>query len=166
MKTIHYMLIATSVIPLMAGCSSTPVTLNSVGPAPISVESFTPKGYLQVFTATETRELGDNTYYYPHTGYSIHDESGKMIKFVPNHTGDMDESPAFVTVPAGKYDIVAESESYGRVTVPVAIAEGRATVVHLDRDWKLASNTPAGQVVRLPDGEAVGWSSSANNTPP
>jgi hypothetical protein len=164
MKNIKLILIAASVLPAMVGCASNPVTLNSIGPAPSSNVAFVPKGYLQVFTATETHEIGDNTYYYPHTGYSIHDNSGKVVQFVSNHIGDMDESPAFVTVPSGSYKIVAESESYGRVTVPVVIEEGKTTVVHLDRDWKLASNASAGQIVRLPDGEAVGWSSSGRNS--
>jgi len=79
------------------------------------------------------------------------------VKFVSNHMGDTDESPARVTIPAGRYNIVAESSSYGRVTVPVVIQQDRTTVVHLDGAWKPSSSTSSNEVVRLPDGEAIGW---------
>ena len=79
------------------------------------------------------------------------------MKIVLNHTGDMDESPAVVTIAAGRYDIVAESSSYGRVMVPVVIQRGRRTIVHLDGDWKPPSNTSPSALVHFPNGEAVGW---------
>jgi hypothetical protein len=148
------------IIPLLAGCTSTPVVLNSVGPEPINPEALLPKGYLQVFSDTDTIRDGDGPLYYPHTGYSIHDESGKVVQFVPNHIGDTDESPSMASIPAGNYQVVAESSSYGRVTVPVEIQEGRTTVVHLDRDWTPSSNTSTNDLVYLPDREAIGWSSS------
>jgi hypothetical protein len=66
-----------------------------------------------------------------------------------------------VTVPVGEYNIVAESESYGRVTVPVVIEADKTTIVHLDRRWPVGTKLAAGAVtknlVRLPDGEPIGW---------
>jgi hypothetical protein len=160
MKIKTVALIGTAVIPLLTGCVSQPITLSPVGPGPVSHAEYLPKGHLQVFSDTETHVVGDGPPYYTHTGYSIHDESGKVVQFVPNHTGDMDESPTMVTVPAGDYKIVAESSSYGRVTVPVLVQEGKTTVIHLDRDWKPPSNASTNELVHLPDGEAIGWSSS------
>jgi len=64
-------LIGVTIIPMLAGCAMQPVTLNSVGPAPAASVSSVPMGRLKVFTATETHEIGDNTYYHPHTGYRI-----------------------------------------------------------------------------------------------
>lgn len=150
-------LIGAAIIPLLAGCASTPVALNSVGPEPINPEAFIPKGYLQVFSDTDAIRDGDGPSYYPHTGYSIHDESGKVVQFVPNHIGDMDESPTIMAIPAGDYTVVAESSAYGRVTVPVVIQKGRSTVVHLDRDWRPSANISTNELVYLPNGEAVGW---------
>jgi hypothetical protein len=157
MKIKRIALIGALIIPLVAGCVSTPVTLNSVGPEPIKPEAFIPKGYLQVFSDTDTIQDGDGPPYYPHTGYSIHDEYGKVVQFVPNHIGDMDESPSIVTIPSGHYNIVAESSAYGQVTVPVVIQEGRSTVVHLDRDWRPSANISTNELVYLPNGEALGW---------
>jgi len=53
------------------------------------------------------------------------------VKFVPNHASNMDEWPDQVKLPAGNYSLVAESSGYGLVTVPVAIAAGKTTVVRL-----------------------------------
>jgi len=72
----------------------------------------------------------------------------------------MDEWPDTVTLPAGTYNIVAESTGCGLVTVPVVIANGKTTTVHLDGNWSAPSKTPTNNLVFLPDGEAVGWSGS------
>ncbi len=158
-------IVTASIIPVFSGCASEPpIALAPVGPGPAASRPAMASGYLQVFSDTETHQIGDDNYYYPHTGYSIHDQSGKVVQYVPNHIGDMDEAPSLVNVPAGKYNIVARSASYGRVTVPVIIESGRTTVVHLDRDWKTTANNNSGQVVRLPDGEAVGWSQGASGS--
>ncbi len=161
MKTKIFTLIGVAIIPVLAGCASQPMAISPVGPASIGFNQAASRGYLRVFSATKTHAIAEDTYYYPHTGYSIHDESGKMIKFVSNHVGSVDESPAFVALPSGKYNIVAQSESYGRVTVPVVVANGKTTVVHLDRDWRVAdrlnASSAAENLVRLPDGEPIGW---------
>src|SRR6202012_3251366 len=125
------------------------------GPEPISQSVDAPKGRLRVYTGTDTLQIGKLSWYYPHKGYAIYSQSGQLLKSVPNHVGDMDESPMWVSLPPGNYDIVAESASYGRVTVPVVITGSGTTIVHLNRDWKPPKTTPTSQVVRLPDGEAV-----------
>ena len=70
------------------------------------------KGYLQVFSATEKSNAvasDDYTYFNLHSGYDINDASRKSVKFLPNHASNMDEWPDQVTLPAGNYNIVAES---------------------------------------------------------
>ena len=151
-------------IQLLAGCAGAPYALNTVGPAPINTAAFKPAGNLRVYTATESHEVGDNTYYYPHTGYYIYTESGKLFKYVPNNTAVVDETPACVVVPSGIYTIKAQSDLYSTVTVPVVIQENRTTEVHLDSGWKPPLNVSTNQLVYLPNGEAVGWSSSIKNS--
>ena len=152
--------IAGLVVSILAGCQSQPVTLSAVGPAPATSERQVTSGYLRVFSATETHMDGDIAYN-PHKGYRILSDSGKMLHYVNNHIGTMDESPSIVTIPAGHYQIVADAEGYGRVTVPVEIRGGKTTVIHLERNWKPTPGA-TGNLVRLPGGEAVGWSAAAN----
>jgi len=156
-KTKYRVFYGAALIPILAGCASNPIALLPVEPEPLRPDTYIPKGQLQVYSDVETHEIGDDTFYYPHKPYSVHDDSGRIVKFVSNHMGDTDESPARVTIPAGRYNIVAESSSYGRVTVPVVIQQDRTTVVHLDGAWKPSSSTSSNEVVRLPDGEAIGW---------
>ena len=143
------------------------MALAPVGPDAISRVVPGSKGYLQVFSATEKSSAvasDDYTYFNLHSGYDINDASGKSVKFVPNHASNMDEWPDEVRLPAGNYNIVAESACCGLVTVPVIIQAGKTTVVHLDRNWWPPSNTPTNQLVYLPDGETVGWSSSISKS--
>ncbi|MDR3459908.1 MAG: hypothetical protein P4N60_20965 [Verrucomicrobiae bacterium] len=148
-------------LPLLMGCNSTPVVLPPVGPEPAGHAAKSLKGYLQVFSATEKSPpvaSDDTTFFNLHSGYDIHDESGRTVRFVPNHASNMDEWPDQVALPAGTYSIVAESACCGQVSVPVVIQAGQTTVVHLDRNWFPPANVPAGRLIHLPDGEAVGWS--------
>ncbi len=160
MNTKKIAFIGAVIIPLFAGCASTPVALNSVGPAPAKpAGEYVPTGWLRVYTATDAHEIGDNTYYYTHTGYHIYGEDGKLWKYIPNHTGDMDESVADVQIPEGNYKISAQSEAYNFVFVPVIIRAGKTTDIHLETTWKAPAGTPTNELVYLPDGYPVGWKS-------
>ena len=164
MKIKNVILICAGITLFMTGCISKPLALSPVGPGPISRNEFSSKGFLQVFSATETIDVDFHAYFNPHTGYDIEDESGKVVQFVPNRASDMDEWPDQVTLPAGNYHIMAESTCCGLTSVPVLIQKGNTTVVHLDRNWWPPSNTPTNQLVYLPDGEVVGWSSSISKS--
>ena len=158
MKTKTILLLGVAIIPLLAGCVSEPVKLSPVGPVPDGHMGDAGNGRLKVFSDTETADIAENNYY-PHSSYRILTESGHFVKYVPNHLGEMDESPTLVRLPSGHYQVVAESSSYGRVTVPVIIESGRTTVVRLDRGWHPSSKVPSDKLVYLPDREIVGWSS-------
>ena len=162
MKTRLMIPVGAAIISLLvAGCASKPVVLPPVGPAPPSQTYDPPKGYLRVFSDTEKHEIGENLYYYTHKSYLIYTPSGRQLKYVANHVGDTDESPTLVTIPAGRYNVLADSSSYGRVTVPVIIEAGKTTVVHLDSAWR-SSGSHGANLERLPNGEPVGWSGPSN----
>jgi hypothetical protein len=180
MKSLKILLLSTLGLCLLAGCSSTPVVIAPVGPAPAStyaqVENskfFTTAqapspndvadGWLKVFTATKTVPDGE-TYDYPHTGYRIYTESGKLLKYVPNHFDDMDQSATLLKIPAGKYKVSARSEPYNMVIVPIVIQAGKTTYVHLGAHWQAPSNTPTNEIVHLPDGRPVGWKSAVTDS--
>lgn len=159
MKNHLQLLSGTILAGLLAGCASKPVAIAPVGPEHVTHVAHVGAGRLRVFTATETHAIGDNTYYYPHTAYHIYDTSGRSVKWVQNHIGSMDETPELVSLPEGRYTVVAQSESYGRVTVPIVIADGHTTVLYLDRSWKESAENANQEIVRLPDGEPIGWGS-------
>jgi len=163
MKIKRFVLIGAGLIPFVTGCISKPIALAPVGPDAGKEAGSETKGYLQVFSATEKSPpiaSDDPTFFDLHTGYDINDAAGKSVKYVANHMSNMDEWPDTVRLPAGTYNIVAESTCCGLVTVPVVIANGKTTTVHLDRNWWPPSKTSTNQLVFLPDGAAVGWSGS------
>ena len=126
------------------------------------------KGHLQVFTATEKSipsASDDPTIFALHTGYDIKDGSWKTIKYVPNHMSNMDEWPDTVTLPAGTYNLVAESTCCGLVTVPVVIASGKTTTVHLDGNWPLPAKTSTtNKLAFLPNGECADGGSRSKSS--
>jgi len=160
MKLQYILMTAAAVIPGLVGCVSQPVALNTVGPAPLHHDSFGPEGYLKVFSDTETHVIGDGPAYYPHTGYNVYDPAGKRVIYVANHLGNMDETPMTVSMPSGQYNVVAESSSYGRVTVPVVIRPNRTTIIRLDRSGRPSKDGSTNSLVRLPNGEVVGYGGS------
>lgn len=142
----------------LAGCAGMPpVDLATVGPAEGGLVVAGSHGYLRVYSATESREVGRDSYYNIHSSYRVFDSSGKFIQFVVNHVGDMDESAALVMLPTGKYWVRAESDLFGEVKVPVAIVAGRTTEVHLGTHWKGPPDADPANLVKLPDGHPVGW---------
>jgi hypothetical protein len=89
-------------------------------------------GYLQVFSATEQARTGEDTYYYPHTGYRIYDSSGQVVKWVENHDSAVDETPKTVELKPGTYTIWALADSGHYVKTPVKIKPARTTTVELE----------------------------------
>lgn len=162
MKTFHLTLALGAAAWLATGCTTKPVVLDTVGPSHVRWSPPGSRGYLKMYSATEMDQIGDNTYYYPHTSYRIFDPAGKLVKFVPNHIGNMDETPAWVVLPTGKYLVKAQSDVYGWVTVPVIIAAGVTTTVHLQSIWSGPPTLPDHALVCLPDGRPVGWKYDAS----
>ncbi|MCI0743996.1 MAG: hypothetical protein L0Y58_01195 [Verrucomicrobia subdivision 3 bacterium] len=154
MKTSRIIL-TLGVAALLAGCSSTPVVFDPVGPAPPRQDALTPKGYLQVYTETDTVPDGDNTYYYPHADYSVYSTNGAFVMRVKNASFRRDETPAIATLPVGTYHLRAPF-----VGIPVVIKRSRTTVVHLDGQWR--PDRPRDEIkdedlVKTPSGRVIGW---------
>jgi hypothetical protein len=148
---------------LLAGCatSHSGIVLDPVGPAPITHVTPATTGNLVVYSAAEVnasfnRRDPDRQVY---SDYRILNPDGTLRERVHNDSGTLLQAPQAVALPAGTYRVVAQSNGYGTVTVPVTIAAGQNTEVHLDGDSTTANPDPA-SVVRLPDGEVVGWKSS------
>jgi hypothetical protein len=139
---------------LLSSCRTAPMHPETVGPRESRVGFGKGVGSLVVYSDTEERRLDIGIPYYLHTCYLIESSSGELVRWVENHVGDMDQQPQTVRLGSGKYVIVAESSSYGRVYVPVVIEPGHVTELHLDGAWTPA---PDRTLVLLPDGEPIGW---------
>ena len=140
--------------------------LDTVGPAPIpSAQSNSGSGTLIVYSAYQVNAgfNNPNPYGPEHSNYKILDRNKNPLKWVHNATSDVSQSVVPVNLPPGKYYVVARSNSFGIVTVPVIIAAGHETVLHLDGRETSPEGIPvdAANAVCLPDGEIVGWKSAS-----
>lgn len=133
-------------------------TLSSTNPAAARNAAVT-KGFLTVYSATETIRDGDLTqHYYPHTGYSIYEAGNPcLLRFVPNHVGNMDEEPMVVALPPGSYLIVAEDEAYGRVRIPVKVESSRSITINLERNSRAPISSNPIESVKTTKGRVVGY---------
>lgn len=163
----------------LAGCSATPdlFVRRPVGPAPGEAAGAEGEGRLRVYSARYPGPLDfsvdainapsgawqNELFYLPaHRNYLVQTSGGAPCRYVENATDGRDATPADVTLPAGRYLVLAPAEvgdgSAVTVTVPVTIAAGRTTIVHLETDWHPAGNAQAGtEFVWGSDGRAVGW---------
>jgi len=97
-----------------------------------------------------------------HSRYTVTSDDGKINRVIINHADRFDEGPIRVPLGAGSYKVSALSAHSGRVLVPVIIAPQQTTYVYLDGQTrpKLAADLHA-NLVKLPDGQVVGWAVSS-----
>jgi len=148
-------------IPFLASCASQPIALAPVGPRPGEIAGLpTQNGHLQVFSETQ-EYIDDDVYYFPHSDYTIYTADGKRVKYVWNHQTREDDTPAMVTLPAGRFVVRAEATLYGAVSVPVVIRPDETTRVILQPGWKPTGQFAASDLVKLRDDYPVGWRADA-----
>jgi hypothetical protein len=115
---------------------------------------------LVVFSAyDQDAHFNDLPYRRVHSDYRILTKDDKLVQTVHNDNGTSAGGPKAVLLPAGQYQVVAQANGYGAVTVPVVIGINQTTTVHLEGGNPWGSKVPSEQAnpVRLPDGEIVGW---------
>jgi len=154
---------ASALLLVMTGCISERehLVLDPVGPARASAPEKSSEGFLMVYSAYEA---GAHFYSRKYDGrefsdYSIFDTNGQLIRNVHNSTDSIIEEPATVSLPPGQYKVIARSNGYGDVTVPVVIERDQQTVIHLEGGGTGAEFAGANpnETVRLPDGRIVGY---------
>jgi hypothetical protein len=146
---------------LFASCASAPTIVHdSVGPAVVRANN-ADLGSLMVYSATAwtTGDDEDSPGRLRHTDYDINAPDGKLF----GHVTNADEEPSRVSLPSGNYSVVAQSDTARTVVVPVVIRTGRTTVVHLERekDWDIARDVGNVDLVRLPNGQPIGFRAGA-----
>ena len=132
---------------LVTACQSEYKTvLDPLGPVPgmkgstvyplvsTSISSSSPQGQGSLVVKTPTGlAYAGSTMYFPHLSYFIESENAWPVRCVANHSSRFDENPQEIQLPAGRYTLVAEADSLGKVRVPLAINSGTSTIVVLQR---------------------------------
>ncbi len=154
---------------MMAGCAARRgLVLDAVGPAPTPVTVGLSTGALVVFSAYDTTaHFGASPYHHWLTDYKIYSADGKLLQTVHNDSNTVVEGPARVKLPPGRYRVEARANGYGVIIVPVLIAAGEVTPVHLEggRAWPERTQMLKSNPVCLPDGRIVGWRALPQSLP-
>lgn len=156
MKKGILIMMGAAVAIMATGCSTTPVAFAPIGPNPAGIQTTAANGQLAVFSALSGRAEGDNPIWYQHSDYYICDSHGRRLEHVENSTGHYAQSPRVISLPPGKYIVVARAKDVLKAKVPVVIKPGEITRVHLDGNWKPLGEPPT-DVVEAPAGYPVGW---------
>jgi hypothetical protein len=172
MKKLAVSALSIAVAVLAAGCASThsPLVLDPVGPPVTQPAVVAGNGSLVVFSAFDVHADFEaaNPYKRHYTDYKIFSPDGQLVRAVHNDGGNLSDNPAEINLPSGTYRVIAQSNGYGELTVPVVIAPDQDTVVHLEggaNSWPDKAALRNSNPVKLPDGRIVGWR-AAQNTPP
>ncbi len=148
---------------LLAGCAfdHRNLTLTPVGPAWGQTAVASATGTLTVYSGFKVNADFNNpdSSRREYSNYKLYADDGKLLQLVQNDTGIALSSPAAVSLAVGTYRIVAHANGYGIVTVPVVIAAGNNTILHLEGGYTWPNEAEFNQTnaVRLPDGAIVGW---------
>ncbi|HVM60961.1 MAG TPA: hypothetical protein VMV72_08845 [Verrucomicrobiae bacterium] len=157
--------LAGATLAMSCALTTKPVVLGTVGPDPSAPASATATGFLKVYSAVKCYPY-DRQFYYGHTDYGVYDTKGTRVRSVRNAASYHDLAPALVSLPAGRYDVVAWADGYELVKVPVVIRTGQLTEVNLEADRKPdVTATTEDSVVRMDDGRIVGWSATGAVAP-
>jgi hypothetical protein len=153
---------------LLAGCAGmrSDLVLDTAGPMPgQAAPAASGPGFLLVYSAGKVN--ADFNSHDPnrreYSDYKILNSDNELVRRVHNMTEDILQGPVLVELPPGKYFVIARSNGYGIVTVPVIITSAQQTVLHLDGQWPNQSSISQDDAVRLPDGEIVGWKSASGS---
>lgn len=153
-----------------AGCAFNreAVITEPVGPPPRTGHVPSSNGNLVVYSGFEVNDVTGFAYenVQPHTPYDLYASDGKLVKHVRNYTGGLLDAPEAVSLPAGNYKVSAKANGYNHVVLPVLVVAGKTTSVHLDSSgFNLAKQNPKGNLVKLPDGQIIGWLADESSNP-
>ena len=164
MKAAFCLSVMITVGAFLAGCAGmrSDLVLDTAGPIPGQTASANSgPGTLVVYSAYKVNAdfNAANPNRPEYSDYRILNADGKSFKWVHNAANDFLQGPVAVELPAGKYLVLARSNGYGVVTIPVIIVSKQDTILHLDGNdsWLNESEFNQTNTVLLPDGESVGW---------
>ncbi len=153
-------------LPVVSLQAATSQLESTVGPAPQRAATTADgKGSLRVYTAVRLVSNGAVSFR-EETSYRIYSTDGKLVKKVANSVPFQTTGPIDVRLAPGNYTVVGEGDFYPSVHVPVEIVAGEMTSVHLAGSWLRPAHAPEDHLVKLPNGEVVGWRAPEGNPAP
>ncbi len=169
MKT-YFTLILIMAVAFLSGCATgkNGPELETVGPSPDQpLAADSTNGTLVVYSAYDVNaDFASRDRRSPiYSDYKIFAADGSLLKKVHNNSGTILQNPVAVELSPGDYRVEAHANGYaGYVAVPVEIASGQITVLHLEGDgfWPNPAVFNQTNAVRLPDGVIVGWKAPAD----
>lgn len=159
--TRHVRTLALAAVVLILSACATPPPLvidQPIGPYNEPARSSN-VGTLLVYS--DTQSLNGDPEYRVHTNYTVLTSEGALVRKVDNHNSTVDIHPTPISLPSGRYKVIAKNLRYGDVSLVAVIQPGRETVVDLNEDVLPARTTRSGNGeaddwVRLPSGQIIG----------
>jgi hypothetical protein len=111
-------------------------------------------GSLVVYT--ETEPFNGDPDYLVRTGYTVLTSENAIVQQVDNRGNAPSRDPTVLSLPAGRYKIVASASRSGPVLLSAVIGAGRTTVIDLNEEVLPVRTTQGGNWVRLPSGQIIG----------
>jgi hypothetical protein len=141
-------------LAVLSGCASrSPLVVDQpIGPLDANAVP-AGNGTLVVYSGQES--FNGDPEYMVHTAYTILDPAGAVVRKVDNRGRVADREPSHVSLPAGRYQVLAEDAGVGVVSLTADIQAGRRTVIDLNEE-ELPPRAKGEQWVRLPSGRIVG----------
>lgn len=159
-------LLGAALVSWLTGCATPQVVMPTVGPNPAGQANSSTTGQLEVFSALQLHRDGPEFQlspgWYQHTDYNVYTMDGRRVRHVSNSVGHYEQVPAVISLPVGKYFVMARAQDYLSVKTPVVIEPGLTTRVHLDDKWQPPQNVNPSEVVRVPGGHPIGWRAAAS----
>lgn len=171
MRALFHLILISAAI-LLAGCAISTrsnLVLDTVGPPmsqPTMSSSPSATGSLLVFSAFRSNAdfNARDPYRQEYSDYEIFTADGKRLQRVHNNSGTILQEAVSVTLPVGKYQVMARANGFGFVIVPVIIVAHQSTILHLEGGgfWPAESVFNQTNAVRLPNGLIIGWKAQPN----
>jgi hypothetical protein len=95
-------------------------------------------GYLRVYTPREAA-YAKSELFYPRLSYTLSHDGRVWFQCVRNHASLADEQAQVVSLPPGKYLLIAYADKVGKVRVAVTIYAGRLTELTLAETRQLGN---------------------------
>jgi hypothetical protein len=174
MKYVSSIVMSTAAVCLVGCATPAQFTVSEpVGPTPTERARSPDDSTLQVYSARVrapvdvnreeflwNNDFGRNDFLYEpaHTDYTIYYQNGKMFKHVRNAQGAGDPQPVLMSLPPGRYEVVAYARGFGLVIIPVVVEKGKRTIVNLQRTPnEVVAAVPKSEAVCLAGDRIVGW---------